>query len=93
MQSHVLQKDEYGTNVANKTVLPECALQKFQLSNKITGHNKDNNHVLTQVTSEPIDPNSISNDEYLYILSQDKCGIKNSNNVCNDQWNSCWHDY
>ena len=38
MQSHVLQKDKYATNVADKTISPECALQNFQ----------DNNHVLTK---------------------------------------------
>ena len=38
VQSHVLQKDNYATNVANKTISPECALQKY--------HN--NNHMLTK---------------------------------------------
>ena len=65
MQSHVLQIDKYATNVANKTISPKCALQKFQLNNTATSHNKDNQHTLTKVTSEPTDPNSSTDDEYL----------------------------
>ena len=42
MQNHVLQKDKYATNVANKIILPKCALQKVRLNDK------DNNHMLTE---------------------------------------------
>lgn len=48
MQSLVLQKEKYATNVAHKAILLECALQKFQLNNTDTEHNKDSNHVLTK---------------------------------------------
>ena len=70
MQNHVLQKDKYATNVGNNHFAKICLKQVPTQQHSYRPQQRQQLHV-NQVTSEPVDPDSSSDDEYLYVLSQD----------------------
>ena len=65
MQNHVLQwTSTYATNVANKIISPNVPYKSSNSTTQSQATTKTKNKYY-QVTSEPTDPDSSSDDEYL----------------------------
>ena len=68
MPLHALQKDKHAINVANQIILPDKS--SYQSTGPQASTKKPPSSV-NHVASKPDKPDSSSDDEYLYVMSQD----------------------